>query len=64
MSQREEKFEQMLSDIQNEYLEADRKVKQLRAEGKEKTATYRQLMGTKLMLDSFITKYRLYGLLD
>ncbi len=64
MSQREEKFEQMLSDIQNEYLEADRKMKQLRAEGKEKTATYRQLMGTKLMLDSFITKYRLYGLLD
>ncbi len=64
MSQREEKFEQMLSDIQNEYLEAERKMKQLRAEGKEKTATYRQLMGTKLMLDSFITKYRLYGLLD
>ena len=39
-------------------------MKLLKAEGKEKTATYRQLMGTKLQLQNMISQYKLFGLLD
>ena len=39
-----EAFERMLKAVQENYHTADEKMKQLKAEGKEKTATYRQLM--------------------
>ena len=37
-------FEKMLESVRQQYEAADTKMKQLQAEGKEKTATYRQLM--------------------
>ena len=40
-----EAFEKMLEVIQEGYISTDDKMKHLKAEGKEKTATYRQLMG-------------------
>ena len=49
MSGREEKFEEMLQAIQKEYKDTVSKMEQLRAAGKIKTATYKQLMGTKIM---------------
>ena len=36
----------------------------LKAEGKEKSATYRQLMGNRLMYSRLLSLYREYGLLD
>ena len=57
-----EAFEKMLSAVQAEYESAASKMAQLKAVGKEKTATYRQLMGRKLELQNILSMYRLYGL--
>lgn len=64
MSEREEKFEKMLLAIQKEYNDTITKMEQLRAAGKIKTATYKQLMGTKITLQNMLSRYEIYGLLD
>ena len=64
MSGREEKFEEMLQAIQMEYKDTVSKMEQLRAAGKIKTATYKQLMGTKIMLQNMLSRYEIYGLLE
>ena len=64
MSGREEKFEEMLHAIQKEYKDTVSKMEQLRAAGKIKTATYKQLMGTKIMLQNMLSRYEIYGLLE
>lgn len=64
MSEREEKFEKMLMAIQKEYTDTVNKMEQLRAAGKVKTATYQQLMGTKMMLQNMLSRYEIYGLLE
>lgn len=58
-----EAFEKMLIAIQENFDRADRKMKQLKAEGKEKSATYRQMMGSKLQYQNMLSMYRLYGLI-
>lgn len=58
-----EAFEKMLIAVQENYGRADRKMKQLKAEGKEKSATYRQMMGSKLQYQNMLSMYRLYGLI-
>ena len=62
--QRLQAFEDMLSAVLQNYKDADKKMKQLKAEGKEKTATYRQLMGHKLQYQNMLSMYQIYGLLD
>lgn len=57
-------FEKMLTAVQENYEQTDNKMKQLKAEGKEKSATYRQLMGNKLQYQNMLSMYRLYGLLE
>lgn len=64
MSGREEKFEEMLQAIQKEYKDTVSKMEQLRAAGKIKAATYKQLMGTKIMLQNMLSRYEIYGLLE
>lgn len=64
MTEREEKFEAMLQAIQTEYHTTLEKLEQLKAADKTKTATYRQLLGDKLMLQNILTRYKIYGLLD
>ena len=64
MTGREEKFEEMLQAIQKEYKDTVNKMEQLRAAGKIKTATYKQLMGTKIMLQNMLSRYEIYGLLE
>lgn len=59
-----EAFERMLKAVQENYRTADEKMKQLKAAGKEKTATYRQLMGNKMQYQSMLSLYEIYGLLD
>ena len=64
MSEREERFERMLQEIQAEYAAIERKMSVLRVEGKTKTVTFRQLMGNKLMYQSMLSMYREHGLIE
>lgn len=64
MSEREERFEAMLRAVQREYDDTIPKMEKLKAQDKTKTATYRQLLGEKLMLQNILTRYQIYGLLD
>ena len=59
-----EQFEKMLSDIQAkaEYEKAE--MERLKAEGKEKSATYRQYLGNRLFYRMMMDKYREYGLVE
>ena len=57
-------FEKMLSDILARYDSTIEKIAVLKAEGKEKTVTYRQLFADKLQLRAFLSYYHVYGLLD
>lgn len=64
MSEREEKFERMLQDVQKEYNLILSKMEKLKQEGKTKTVTYKQLMSTKLTLQNILSRYEIYGLLE
>ena len=64
MSEREERFERMLSGIQADYAETVRKMDALRAENKVKTVTFRQLMGNKLLYQTMRGMDREYGLIE
>lgn len=57
-------FERMLTAVQNEYVAVSGKMAQFKAAGKEKTATYRQLMANKLRLQELLAMYQTYGLLE
>ena len=67
MEQMDEKrlaaFEKMLTFVQQEYEKTTEKMAALKADGKEKSATYRQLMGNKLTYQNLLAMYRLYDLL-
>ena len=64
MSEREEKFEKMMQAIQKEYDDTVSKMENLRVEGKTRTVTYKQLMGTKVALQNMLSRYEIYGLLE
>lgn len=64
MTEREEKFEAMLRSVLQEYDTTAGKLEKIKAEDKTKTATYRQLLGDKLMLQAILTRCKIYGLLD
>ncbi len=57
-------FDKMLADIEKNYTDMQEKMDALKAQGKEKSATYRQLMGNKLMYKQMLFMYELYGLKD
>lgn len=57
-------FEKMLSDIQKQAQYESSKMEELKAAGKEKTATYRQYFGNKMLYKMMLDKYREYGLLE
>lgn len=59
-----EAFEKMLSAVQNGYEAASEKMIKLKAEGKEKTATFRQFMSDKMLYKSMLSMYEIYGLTD
>ena len=54
----------MLQAVQEEYGTVSEKMETLKAEGKTKTATYRQMTGRKLALQNMLSMYQIYGLLD
>lgn len=61
--ERIELFEKMLKDIQSNYEQEKILMDELKAQGKDKTATYRQYMGNRLMYGRIISLYKHYGLL-
>lgn len=59
-----EAFEKMLAGIQEQYEDTRQKMEQMKTEGKTKSATYRQLMGTKMTYQNMLSMYQIYGLLE
>ncbi|HCV55952.1 hypothetical protein FYJ51_08570 [Erysipelotrichaceae bacterium Oil+RF-744-GAM-WT-6] len=57
-------FENMLEEIRVQADAQQKEMDRLRAEGKEKTATYRQYFGNRLLYRMMLEKYRQYGLLE
>ena len=57
-------FEDMLAAILKQDDDTMEKMAKLKAEGKEKTVTYRQLFANKLQLQAMLSYYRTYELLD
>ena len=57
-------FEDMLAAILKQYDDTTEKMAKLKAEGKEKTVTYRQLFANKLQLQAMLSYYRTYGLFE
>lgn len=62
--ERLEAFEKMLAAVQHNYAAADSKMQQLKKDGKEKTVTFRENLGNKLMYGNMLSLYRLYNLID
>ena len=57
-------FEWMLSDIRKQSEYESKQMEQLKAEGKEKSATYRQYFGNRMFYKMILETYRKYGLID
>lgn len=59
-----ENFEKMLCAVQKEYEDAVAKMEELKAKGRVKSATYHQLMGSKMMYQNMLSMYELYDLIS
>lgn len=59
-----EAFEQMLADIQKQSAQEKEEMDRLKAEGREKTATYRQYFANRQVYRILLDRYRHYGLID
>ena len=57
-------FEKMLESIQQQAAYEKQQMEVLKAEGKEKSATYRQYLGNRLFYSRVKDLYRKYGLLE
>ena len=57
-------YRAMHAAVQAEYDRTAEKMAALKAQGKEKTATYRQLFARKLTLGEILVWYKTYGLTD
>lgn len=55
-------FEAMLAAVLENYRAASEKMRRLKAAGREKSATYRQLMAAKLQYKAMLSLYEVYGL--
>ena len=54
----------MLASVQEQSRQVEAQMRALKAEGKERSATYRQLMGNRLQLAQVLAMYRAYGLTE
>ena len=66
MSEQErlEAFERMLADVQKNYAELTARMAKLKAEKKEKSATFRQYWSNKMTCQYMLSMYQQYGLID
>ena len=61
---RTEAFEKMLADVLEKERTEKEQLDALRAQGRDKTATFEQLMSNRLVLTRIIALFREYGLVD
>lgn len=59
-----EAFEAMLAGLQKQAAYEKEQMEKLKAAGKEKSATYRQYLGNRLVYSQIFGWYQQYGLLD
>ena len=64
VKERLEAFEKMLGAVQRQFEETSEKMERLKAQDKTKSATYRQLMGNRLIYRNMLDLYKLYGLIE
>ena len=57
-------FERMLADVQANYAELVARMDKLKAEKKEKSATFRQYWSNKMTCQYMLSMYKDYGLID
>ena len=57
-------FERMLPDVQRNHRELTAKLEQLKAEGKAKSATFRQYLSNRMTCQYILSLYGDYGLLN
>ena len=57
-------FEAMLAGVQEQSRQVEAQMRALKAQGRERSATYRQLMGNRLQLAQVLAMYRAYGLIE
>lgn len=62
--ERLEAFERMLADLQKQAAFETEQMEKLKAAGKEKSATYRQYFGNRMLYKMMLDKFREYGLLE
>ncbi|MDO5400528.1 MAG: hypothetical protein Q4F17_06060 [Eubacteriales bacterium] len=55
-------YETMQAAIQAQYEDAAAKMEALKAQGKEKTVTFRTLFGQKVLYKEMLSIYKVYGL--
>lgn len=61
--ERLEAFEKMLSDIRKQSDYETAQMEDLKAAGKEKSATYRQYLGNRMLYKMMLDRYKEYGLI-
>lgn len=59
-----EAFEKMLKAVQENYCDLVSRLDKLKAEGREKSATFRQYLGNKMTCQYMLSMYQEYGLID
>ncbi len=59
-----EGFEKMLTGLVKQAEHEQAEMERLKMAGKEKTATYRQYLGNRMLYKLMLEKYKQYGLLD
>lgn len=59
-----EAFERMLTDIRRQAVYEKEQMEALKAAGREKSATYRQYFGNRVLYQMMLEKYKEYGLID
>ena len=57
-------FEKMLNDLKAQAAYEADEMERLKAEGREKSATYRQFFGNRLFYKQLLNTYKKYGLMD
>ena len=62
--ERLEAFEAMMNQLVKQAEEEKARMDELKALGREKSATYRQYMGNRLLYSRMIEMYKQYGLLE
>ncbi len=60
--ERLERFEAMKAAIEAQHADILQKMDGLRQEGRQKSATYMQLMSNKMTLENMLSLYRLYDI--